>query len=222
MNLQHYQQHRRQFSLPPEHTAYLEVLRDQGLRPEVILDIGSCCLHWHDQAVRIWPQARIICFDAMKEFDEFYRLSEVEYHLGLLSQDNDVAYSFYQNYEHPAGNSYYRENSQINPRASEFYSDLHRTFKFAHSLDTVMQQRGFPAPDMIKMDVQGAELDILRGAVETLKTVKNIIAEVQSVEYNQGAPLEQQVIEYIESQGFVTVNRRFSGNQIQGDAHWSR
>jgi hypothetical protein len=85
-----------------------------------------------------------------------------------------------------------------------------------------MQQRGFPAPDMIKMDVQGAELDILRGAGQTLKTVKNIIAEVQSVEYNQGAPLEKQVIEYIESQGFVTVNRRFSGNQIQGDAHWSR
>ena len=44
----------------------------------------------------------------------------------------------------------------------------------------------WPAPDLIKMDIQGAEMDVLKGAQDCLKTCKDLIVELQTVEYNKG------------------------------------
>jgi hypothetical protein len=74
---------------------------------------------------------------------------------------------------------------------------------------------------MIKMDVQGAELDVLKGAVETLKSVNHIILELQVVEYNKGAPLKDAVIEYMDSIGFDCLGI-FSNNGPDGDYHFVR
>jgi len=41
-------------------------------------------------------------------------------------------------------------------------------------------------PDLIKMDVQGYELEVLKGATECLKTVKAVITEVSFKEYYRG------------------------------------
>jgi hypothetical protein len=74
---------------------------------------------------------------------------------------------------------------------------------------------------MIKMDVQGAELDVLKGAEETLKTAKHVILELQRVEYNKGAPLKDTVIEYMDSLGFDCLGE-FSVNGPDGDYHFVR
>jgi hypothetical protein len=52
----------------------------------------------------------------------------------------------------------------------------------------------------------GAELDILKGAKETLKSCQHLILELQSVEYNKGAPLKTEVIDYLHLTGFDLVN----------------
>ncbi len=77
----------------------------------------------------------------------------------------------------------------------------------------------FPLPDLIKMDVQGAEMDVLQGASEVLKTVKHVILELQTVEYNKGAPLKDTVIEYMDSIGF-DCKGLFSNNGPDGDYHF--
>ena len=47
------------------------------------------------------------------------------------------------------------------------------------------------------MDVQGAELDVLKGSKNALKHCKDLILELQVVEYNKGAPLKDEVITYV-------------------------
>jgi hypothetical protein len=89
------------------------------------------------------------------------------------------------------------------------------------TLDAVRRLKNFPPPDMIKMDVQGAELDVLKGAVETLSTVKHVILELQVVEYNKGAPLKDDVIAYMDTQGFDCLGI-FSNNGPDGDYHFVR
>jgi hypothetical protein len=71
------------------------------------------------------------------------------------------------------------------------------------------------------MDVQGAELDVLKGAVEILKSCDHVILELQEVEYNKGAPLKQTVVEYMESQGFTNMGM-FSSNGPDGDYYFTR
>ena len=56
--------------------------------------------------------------------------------------------------------------------------------------------------DLIKIDVQGSELDILNGGEKTIKNTRYVLAEVSLVEYNQGAPLIGDIIDKMKEYKF--------------------
>ena len=94
--------------------------------------------------------------------------------------------------------------------------------KVCKTLDTVVRERGFPKPDFIKIDVQGAEQDVIRGALETMKSVQHLIVEMQCVHYNEGAPLVGETLPFIESLGFTCVAPKFSDNGPDADYGFAR
>jgi FkbM family methyltransferase len=162
-----------------------------------------------------------VVFEAMPETEFLYKEQQLKYHIGVLSNETGKPVEFYQNTYHPGGNSYYRENPEVNPEALNYFNDSHRRVYTTVTLDAVVNLKQLPKPDLIKMDVQGAELDVLKGAVETLRNCDHVILELQTVEYNKGAPLSQSVIEYMQDLGF-TVQGPFSLNGPDGDYYFSR
>jgi FkbM family methyltransferase len=56
--------------------------------------------------------------------------------------------------------------------------------------------------DVLKMDVQGAELDALRGATRILETVRVVLLEVAFVPFYQGCPLIGDIESFLQQQGF--------------------
>jgi FkbM family methyltransferase len=207
--------------LPQTHLNYLTKLRDTGVVPHVVYDIGACVLHWTNEARQLWPSAEFIAFEAMDASEFLYQEQNLRYSMGVLSNVDGAKVDFYQNNYHPGGNSYYKENEQVNPQAPLYFNESHRRRLETITLDTAVQRNNFPLPDMIKMDVQGAELDVLKGAVETLKSVKHIILELQVVEYNKGAPLFDIVVDYMDKQGFDCLGI-FSNAGPDGDYHFCR
>lgn len=87
------------------------------------------------------------------------------------------------------------------------------------TLDAIMRLKQLPPPDLLKLDVQGAELDVLKGALECLTSASHVILELQKVEYNQGAPLKDTVIEWMQQQGFQCLGM-FSDQGPDGDYHF--
>ena len=85
------------------------------------------------------------------------------------------------------------------------------------TLDSVVKERGFPLPELVKLDVQGAEIDILRGATSTLQNVKHLLVELQSVQWNKGALLAKDGLPIIESLGFKCIAPLFANNGPDGD-----
>jgi hypothetical protein len=63
-----------------------------------------------------------------------------------------------------------------------------------------------PPPDLIKIDVQGAELDVLAGAPDALRNASALIVEVSLVDYNTGAPLIADVMAATDREGFKCVD----------------
>ena len=57
-------------------------------------------------------------------------------------------------------------------------------------------------PDLIWMDAQGAELDILKGAENSLASVKVILTEVGLTPYYHGHTLKADIDQYLASKGF--------------------
>lgn len=212
--------------LPKDHIDYLYDLRDNGLRPKVIYDIGACVLHWTNEARQVWPAAEFIPFEAMKEVDFLYREAGFKnFASGCLLSDTIEEIEFYENLEHPGGNSMYRENEELSPLASVLFPDNKKVKRKTNTLDEIVKINQLPLPDLIKMDIQGAELKALKGAVETLKSCNHLILELQHKDYNLGAPKSQEVIKYLESIGFVLHGgKMFCGSdlEVDGDYHFIR
>ena len=184
-------------SIPNDHVLYLKKLKDEGFEPKVIYDIGSCVLNWVKEAKKLWPTAKYILFDAYDKVEFLYK--DYDYHIGVLSDKDNKFVKFYQSDEHPGGNSYYKEvGSNL---SNNIFTEEKAVYKLCKTLDTVVREKGFPSPDLIKMDVQGSEMDIIKGGRNTISKCEHLIVELQDSIYNLGAPLADKTLPYIESLG---------------------
>lgn len=79
---------------------------------------------------------------------------------------------------------------------------------------------------LLKLDVQGYELNVLRGAVETLKSCAYVYAECSEVALYDGQALRPEVEAFLGEQGFVRQGRfneqMHDGQLIQADYLFGR
>lgn len=212
-----------QWLMPEAMGRYLTEMRDSQLVvPKVIYDIGANVLHWTNAAKKVWTDSNYILFDAVDTLENLYKDKGYEYHIGVLSDKDGRRVDFYQNDHDPGGSSYYKENNAINPEADTYFNESHRKSRISMTIDSVVDSYNFPPPDLIKIDVQGSELDILKGAQRVLENCEHLIVELQNVEYNKGSPHKDEVISYLQSIGFDLVTASFSRNDYDADYHFKR
>jgi FkbM family methyltransferase len=200
--------------LPADHALYLDVMSKSGIKPKVVYDIGACVLHWTRKAKEVWPDAKYYVLDGAESVAKVLENSGMSYYSGILSDKDDKAVTFYENAQHPGGNSYYRESTGN-------FTEEHAKERKTYTLDSVVKDFGWDLPDLIKLDVQGAELDILRGAELCLKHASDVILEAQHENYNEGAPQVSEVIDFMGENGFMLVSNFVKG-PVDGDYHFAR
>ena len=199
---------------PRDHVDYLYSMMLNGTQPKVIYDIGACVMHWTKEARKIWPDSKIIMFDGMNHAEFLYKESGLDYYCDGPVGDFTRWVKYYENPDLPAGNSVYKEDTQ-------FFTEKHAVDKKMRSLDDIVEEKGWPKPDLVKIDVQGAELLVLVGAEKTLSQCNDIIIEMQHQEYNLGAPQKEVVTQYLVESGFELVTQIHVG-QVDGDYHFRR
>jgi len=202
--------------IPSTHKRVLNDIK-KHFTPRVIYDIGACVLHWTRLAKSIWPEPECItiAFDAIKEVEALYKSKNILYNIGVLSDEDNKLVRFYENKELPGGNSYYKEIGHAN--ANAVFPEDRYTEKNAMTLESVVQQKNFQLPDLVKIDVQGCELDILKGGINIINHAKYLIIELQNIQYNRGAPLEGVTIKYLNDNGWEIVEAKFADNGPDAD-----
>jgi beta-1,4-mannosyl-glycoprotein beta-1,4-N-acetylglucosaminyltransferase len=209
--------------IPLVHISFIEKLSlEFNPKKMVIYDIGSSVLHWTQHAKVFWKNSTIYLFDAMTEMKLFYdeynktKNTTFEYNVGVLCDEDYKRISFYQNDELSGGNSYYKEIGH--PESHNIFTENHIKHKLGMKLETVVKNKKIPLPDLIKIDVQGAELDILKGSMNVINNAKFLIVELQHVEYNKGAPLCNKTCDFLIENGWEVYAEKFSNNGP--DADW--
>lgn len=95
------------------------------------------------------------------------------------------------------------------------------------NLKQVFEEEKLEAPSMIKLDIQGAELSVLRGLGEDrLNTLMSVEMEVGFQSFHLGAPNPFEVIEAMKEYGLefydLSTNRHFTGKGTDGDYYLRR
>lgn len=135
--------------------------------------------------------------EANPNCEPYLRLLGKPYNIVALSDKEGYAELYVENSNLIAtGASLYKENTTWYGEGK--YETITVPTK---TLDSYNYFDGEPI-DLIKIDVQGAELDILKGGEKTIKNTKHVVAEVSLIEYNRGAPMIDAVIDQMKQYNF--------------------
>lgn len=76
----------------------------------------------------------------------------------------------------------------------------------AITIDKVVAEEDLKGPYLIKVDVQGAELDVLDGAKRVLADTDLVLLEVSFFKFLKGSPQFFDVVLYMKDQGFIVYD----------------
>ena len=201
-----------------------------GFLPEspVILEAGACDAEDTIRFKTIWPKATIYCFEP--NADLFKRASanikSPPKCFGVPeNMDNVYIYNkalsdtigkkvFYDS-DFQATSSFFPTNFENIEIPESVLSSLklkskddmvryaeRQTIVDAVTIDGWRRENNIPPIDYMWLDVEGAELMALRGAVETLGSVRVLYVEYSLQEFRAGWGLYEELFDYIMSHGF--------------------
>jgi len=77
------------------------------------------------------------------------------------------------------------------------------------TLDNIYATKKLPQPDLIKLDVQGFELNVLKGGKKTLPKTKYLVVELSFRQFYKSQPALSDVIRFLERQNYTMVSHGF-------------
>lgn len=178
----------------PDTGASLELLQRKGFRPGHVLDIGAYVGNWTRTCKSIWPQASVCMFEPQP--DKRPRLEALAKSLpGLMLRPallSDVPGQEVEFHLAETG------SSALGLMAKP---DAPTVRLSTHTLSAAVAGTPFARPDLIKVDVQGAELKVLDGGQDVLAAAQVVVLEVALIEQYVGGPLFADVIAYMAQRG---------------------
>lgn len=169
-------------------------MKKLGYKPDLILDIGAYHGSWSLEMSKIFPDSTFTMIEGQLELEEKIacsckKINNATYKMTLLgAESKKVTFNKYE-----TASSVLTEDNQTNALAEE------RTLQ---TLDEVLESN-FPATDiLLKIDTQGYELEVLKGASKTLLNTNVVLLEVSMLNIYNGAPLVDETILFMRNNGF--------------------
>lgn len=179
----------------------LDHLNRQGFSPTTIFDVGAYRGDFARDCLARWPHTTIACFEpqrskieALQSFSSTTggQVRVFPTLIGASERDQVVL--------HEAGTA-----SSV---LVETAGPLHPGACYPMTtIDRVVAQHfdGRP-PDLLKLDVQGYELEALKGGVASLPGIGVILTELNLLDLHQEVPLLAEVVAWLAAQGFVAYD----------------
>lgn len=200
----------------PDMFTSLERLKTKNFTPSAIVDIGAYQGWWSETARAVFPDAAITMVEPLPERSD--QLSSVanrihaHYCQALCGPKDDQLLSFHLG---SIGSSIYKPK--------RFTATQTIALKTV-TLDSLLIRRGLPMPDLLKIDVQGAEEDVLNGASNALMHAEVVILELSIVNSYSNGLLAGDMIDLMKFKGFLLydiaglnrANRTRSVNEFDG------
>lgn len=178
----------------------LEQARSVGFSPRTVIDVGAAYGSFTRLCHGVFPGAHYLLIEPLDEYRSLleqvtHSIPSSRYRLGAACARNGQL----EINVHPdlVGSSLYRE-----VETGTGVNGVPRSVR-AVTVDAVVREAEASGPFLLKLDVQGAELDALEGAEKILDDCEFVVLEVSFFKFFEGGPECAEIIGYMKHRGFV-------------------
>lgn len=177
----------------PSLSGLLKHLKQIGYTPKIVYDIGAYEGYWALDFQKVFPLAEVYMFEALQS--KAGRLSglcsqnsKFRYNIALLGADEGLHVHFHES----------ETGSQVQRTESD-----RATNRITETLDSLAKKNNYPLPDFLKLDVQGYELEILKGGTDAISNAEFCLLEVSLLDIGGGGgPLLKEVVNFMSEREF--------------------
>jgi FkbM family methyltransferase len=184
------------YSFAPHMRFGLAEMAKRRFMPTTIIDVGAFKGNWSRMVKQIWPASRLVMVEPnlsnQPQLVAVAKTLGAELYCDLLGSENGSPVAFNVM---GSGSSIFGERSAV-PRTIEM--------RQLRTLDSLLLN--ISSPGLLKIDAQGYELEILKGASGILAKVEAVLLEIAVIEINEGAPLLHEVVGFMKALGFITYD----------------
>jgi FkbM family methyltransferase len=173
-----------------------------GWQPQTIIDVGAATGEFTRTCLKFFPQAAYVLVEPLSE-----HWPSLE---PLLAQPARI-----ELVKVAAGDRAGPVTFNVHP--DRFGSSLYQETEGPHvdgmprevpmqTLDSIFASRQYSVPCLLKIDVQGAEREVLAGANDLLESVDYVILEVSLFEFHKNGPQLLEIVALMDAPGFVVYD----------------
>ena len=184
----------------PEIPSSLERLANLSFNPSQIFDVGAYRGDFADLCIKNFPTAKIACFDVLE-----HRVEQ----LNLLALKNASVRVFPTLLGSEIRDSV--EFNQAETASSVLVEQVPQNFPVkSYPMTTideiVLNHFDGKSPEFLKLDVQGYELEVLKGAEKSIKGVQVILAEISLLDIHQNVPLLAEMVKWLSDRDWIAYD----------------
>lgn len=186
--------------------AYL-LLKQNGFVPTSIIDVGVA--KGTPELYSTFPDSKYLLIEPLVEFESY--LKEI-----LLNLEGSYVLSAADSFDGEATinvHSSHLSGSSLKEETMGEYADGQKRNINVYKIDTLLKTNKLEGPILLKVDVQGAELEVLEGSKNSLSLIEVIVLEVSMFKFMKNSPEFYDVIHYMKNIGFVAYDIIFGWNR---------
>jgi FkbM family methyltransferase len=184
----------------PEIPVALSHLADLNFQPRQVFDVGAYQGEFAECCLKIWPNTHVACFEALEHKvaelqQQASRNPKIQVFPGLLGSETREKVALHQ----------------AETASSILVEQIPQNFPVTHypmrTVDQIVEEHfAGCSPDLLKLDVQGYELEVLKGAEKSLPGMQAILAELSLLDIHQNVPLLADVITWLNDRDWVAYD----------------
>jgi FkbM family methyltransferase len=179
---------------------FLEDVKARGFAPRGIIDVGANNGNWAMLAHRVFPEAAIMMIEPLRELESKLlavqrQIPQCQYHavgVGPLDTDLDQTVVTTELY-----NSTFLRSSEGSTHPGH---ELRKTS--IRTLDGLVATAPGFSPDLVKLDVQGYELEALKGGASLFGVTEMFVMETSQFRFWDQQPLTRECIAFMYDRGY--------------------
>ncbi|HWB65094.1 MAG TPA: FkbM family methyltransferase [Chitinophagales bacterium] len=179
--------------------ALLNDVKRRGLKVTRVLDIGAYKGWFSRQVLAVYPDALLYLVEPQQEMEP--------YMLGFLQQHKNARYFKMAAGAADAVKDFYIADDLACSGLMEVQStDGKSTAVTVKAIDSLLHERQIDVPEIVKIDVQGYELEVLKGCQALFGKTELFIIETSLQKKNDSFPLMGDVIAFMDRQGYLVYD----------------